>query len=766
LNRRSYEVEGIEKIDGDSVMNIDVLPNRAHDSLCHYGVAKEISAITGRKFLDKLADLEKPAATQKGTIKVQVSDNFCKRYIARQIDNIEIKDSPQEIKDKLKSLGQKSITNLVDITNIVMFEMGQPMHAFDADKLSGETIFVRSAKDGEQITTLDKQEVILTAADFVIADGRDALAMAGIKGGKKAEIDASTKNIVLEAANFDPVSVRKTSRRSGVATESSKRFENEISPVLAEKAVELATDLILKYASSDKTIVHDSVDFYPRPVRKYLTGVSSTEASRLLGVKLSDRKIRKVLRRLDFEYQIVRPRLAVAEEAQKYIGKKYKYGASVRFDSPESFDCSSFVAYVFANAAGLALPRISADQFAFGEEIKKEELEPGDLVFCNTGKLEIKIHEKTSEFLPGTKIIGGVDHVGIYLGEDKIVDASRYNESGVEIHSLSGHPTFSKNPRFARVIKDKTRFVVSVPERRLDIGNRKGIDLSSGIELIEEIGRILGYEKIRDLEIPSDDFQPRIPKVYSYNNLIRKTLVDLGFSEIITYTFVNSGEISPEKPLADDKAFLRADLRSGMAGSLEKNLRNVDLLGLDQVKLFEIGKIFKKDGEKLALSIGVINKTGFKKLTSAESLRSAVKALEQAFGTKIGVEISNSDTGIEIDLDKLYDALPVPKELFKLSEVVSARYQPISAFPFVLRDIAVWLPDEVEASKLLEVIKKHSSDLLVTSRLFDVYKKSGRTSYAYRLVFQSGQKTLTDAEINEIMKAITDDLATRGWEVR
>lgn len=766
LNRKSYEVEDIEKIDDDYIFNVDVLPNRSHDSLCHYGVAKEISTITGLKFIDKLSKIEKIETGKKSKIKVNVSGDFCKRYIARQIEGVEIKESPKEIKDKLKAIGQKSINNIVDITNIVMFEMGQPMHAFDAEKISGETIFVRNAKDGEQITTLDKQEIKLGTNDFVIADKDSALAIAGIKGGKKAEVDNSTKNIILEAANFNSTATRKTSKKINVGTESSKRFENEITPAIANEAIDLAIELILKYASSDKTIVYDSVDYYPDPVKKYRAGVSVSEIYNLLGIKISEWRIKKILKLLDFEYEIVNTRDAIINEAKKYLGKPYKYGAGLRKDSPEQFDCSSFTSFVFANSAGIALPRVSIDQFVYGNEISKEELQPGDLVFCNTGDLKNSIYTETVELLPGTKIPDGIDHVGIYLGNDEIIHTSSHNKNGVEIHKLSENKDFSKKTKYARIINDKRRFVISVPERRLDIGSGKGIDLRSSAELVEEIGRVYGYEKVKDQEIPENSFKSEIQKTYSYNNLIRKTLVDLGFSEVITYTFVKEGDISPEKPIADDKAYLRTNLGVGMVDALDKNLKNTDLLGLDQIKLFEIGKVFPKEGEKLCLSIGVVNKLGFKKPKAVDTLRCAAETISNAIGQKINLNISDNDNFVEINLEELYENLPVPNELFNLPEIENISYKSISAFPFMLRDIAVWLPNDTEPEKLLDIIIKHSGNLLVKTRLFDIYKKDDKTSYAYRLVFQSDEKTLTDVEINKIMEEINIDIAKNSWEVR
>lgn len=778
LNVKSFEVESIDAVDDDFVLNIDVLPNRSHDCLCHSGVAREIATVVegvnfiekraGKIFADSVRGVKQEITKLKGaTIQVEVKTDFCRRYVAREIKNIQIRESPIEIKNKLKSLGQKSINNIVDISNIVMFEMGQPMHAFDSDKLSGNKIIIRPAENGEKIFTLDKQEINLSENDHVIADEKNILAVAGVKGGKIAEVDINTKNLILESANFVPSLVRKTAKKIGIGTESSKRFENEITPEICVEAIDLVTELIIKYASTDQTEVYEYVDHYPQKWLQYKTGVSLSEIEKVLGLKISNTDVEKSLKLLNFEYEIIDVRSFIVNEAKKHLGKPYKYGASVRRDAPNLFDCSSFSAYIYF-LAGIPIPRISIEQSIFGVEITEEELLPGDLVFCNTGDAKNKIHFETVEFLPGTKVESGIDHVGIYIGNGEVIHSSSHNKNGIEIHKLQNHSDFSKNTKFGRIINDKDRFVVKIPKYRLDIGSNSGIDIKSTVELIEEIGRVHGYEHIDDQPINNSGFVAKINKVYAYNNIIRKVLTDAGFSEVITYSFTSAGEISPEKPISEDKNFLRTEISTGIKDSLEKNIKNADLLGVDTIKIFEIGKVFKNNSENLNLAIGVINRAGFKKPKASEVIMGAVDILSKQFDGKIKINPKTDQSILEINLDEIYDnsSINIPEKYIDIGNSPENKYKPISAYPFILRDIAVWLPNSINSEKLLNIIKEKSGELLVNFRLFDEYKKEDKTSYAYRLVFQSHKKTMTDAEINIIMQNINDAIQNEGWEVR
>lgn len=288
----SFEVEGIEKDkDGNSFFEVKILPDRAHDCLCHLGISREVSALCG---------LSHPVSTinilgNRGVINsgpsITIQDpSLCRRYIGRVVRNIKIVESSENIKKLLEGLGQRTINNIVDSANFVMFEMGQPLHAFDLDKIVGD-ISIRNAKKGEKIQTLDDKEIELSEENLIIADDEGPLAIAGVKGGKRAGVTESTKNIFLESANFNPVSVRRTSTKLALRTDASKRFENDYSMVLAEEAIKLFSGLLLESASNDNTIFEDIIDIYPAPTPKKEVVFSAEEISSILGVAISESEI-------------------------------------------------------------------------------------------------------------------------------------------------------------------------------------------------------------------------------------------------------------------------------------------------------------------------------------------------------------------------------------------------------------------------------------------------------------------------------------------
>ena len=248
LTMHSFETEIVGKENSDFILDIDVLPNRAHDCLSHNGIAREISVLLGYPFnlVDygkKIKEDSKKLASQ--LVKVEVKDKeLCPRYVARVIDDVKIGPSPRWIQEKLKACGLRPISNVVDITNYVMLETGQPLHAFDLNKLASGKIIVRRAKKGEKIITLDDEKYDLDENILVIADQKNPVCVAGIKGGRGPEIDAQTKRIVLEAANFNPQIVRQGSKQLKLETDASWRFEREIDSNLAEEAINMTAYLI------------------------------------------------------------------------------------------------------------------------------------------------------------------------------------------------------------------------------------------------------------------------------------------------------------------------------------------------------------------------------------------------------------------------------------------------------------------------------------------------------------------------------------------
>ena len=225
-------------------MELDITPNRV-DCLSITGIARDLSARIDKEFKFKYTNNHPNSKRYKNNIQI-LDENICSRYTGVIIDNISIAESPDWLKRRLILIGERPINNLVDITNYVMFEIGQPLHAFDLDKINEEKIYVRNSKKGEEIKTLDGNKRILDSHSIVIADNKSAIGLAGIMGGKNSEIDIKTNSIFLESANFNPSIIRNTSKLLSLQTEASIRFERNLNPELTIYGLSRALDLILR----------------------------------------------------------------------------------------------------------------------------------------------------------------------------------------------------------------------------------------------------------------------------------------------------------------------------------------------------------------------------------------------------------------------------------------------------------------------------------------------------------------------------------------
>lgn len=298
----AFEVEENEQVGTDTVFEIKVLPDRAGDALSHYGMAREIA---GMHNLPLRTQIPIPFVEKK-EYAVSIETEFCARYATTLIEGVSVKESIKDMQELLASVGQKSINAIADATNYVLLDSGQPTHAFDADKIVG-TLTVRHATEGETITTLSDEEKILTASDIVIADEVGPLAIAGIKGGKRAEITTETKNVLLEVAHFDATTIRKTARRLGLVTDATKRFENNISPEVVSLGMVQLVALVQEVAGG---IVVKQTDIYQSIQPKRELRFTQKDITRILGEQITARHIESVFTQYGYEY---------AKENNEYI---------------------------------------------------------------------------------------------------------------------------------------------------------------------------------------------------------------------------------------------------------------------------------------------------------------------------------------------------------------------------------------------------------------------------------------------------------------
>ncbi len=583
----SFEVEEMEKIGNDTIFDIKVLPDRAHDCLSNFGIAKEVSAIFDLKIKDINYKIFEP---KKTNLKVDIQDEKCLRYIGRIIRNVKVAESPDWLKERLNAIGQKSINNIVDAANFVMFDLGNPIHSFDLDKLKSEKIIVRNGILGEKLITLDKKEVNLDDSILVIADETDPLAVAGIKGGVKAEVDNNTKNIVIEVADFNPITTRKTAKKINILTDAVKRYENEISPELAELVMNAISEMIVSLAGGE---VEDIVDVYPKKAEQKIIYVSKDYINKRLGSNFSKEQIESVWKKLNFSY-----------------------------------------------------------------------------------------------------------------------------------------------------IENDGEFKITIPYLR--------IDLVEPYDLTEEVIRILGYENLEE-KLPEIKLKSKINDTFSNILKARKKLLGDGYSEVMTYAFRDKGEVEVLAS-ASDKKFLRTNLKDGLEESLKLNQLNSPLLEMKEIKIFEIGTVFFKDREEMHVAYNE------KKNIVEVSLEDFILKKPDVFSEWSGrASISEGDSIGEEDRG--------PEE--KISGV-SKIFRPWSIYPFISRDVAVWIPEGESRDELKKILVENGSELLIKAPyLFDSFTKDGKTSYAYRLVFQSYDRTLTDSEVNDIMAKINQKIVSnKDWQLR
>lgn len=627
---KSSEVEGVEKVkvDGkdDTVFDLKVLPDRAHYMLSHRGVAYDLGAILGLTLKEQ--DINIPKIGED--IVVNINSDICRRNTATLITNIRNIKSPQWLKDRLEAIGGRSINAIVDATNYSTFDTGQPLHAFDYDKVKGK-LYVRFATEGESIETLDGKMIKLKSHNLVIADEEGPLDIAGIKGGKRAEVTLDTNNIILESANFDPVSIRKTSIEVGIRNDASKRFENEITPHLV-----------------------------PKGISKFLSILKEISPEAKVGL----------------------------------MNDKFK-------DIPRSW---SIV-------------------------VRHSHIE--SILNCNISEKEV------------IKILNSLQ--------------CKVDVNGIE-------------------------YIVTPPSERLD--------LIIPEDIIDEIGRINGLDKVKSM-VPKLKTNNEFSQEYLLNEKIKDFLFDKGYSEILTRSFTNKGEVEVAYPMATDKSFLRTNINDNVINSINLAVKNAPLLGLDEIKVFEIGKVFTKDGEKNILVIGIknIKKKQEKEKEKIKSIRDELlKELEidaqilcsvddtggiiSMSGKTVGY--TNKFDGItEIDLSILSQGLKKKLSLdsIKVQKGSRVQFKQFSPYPFITRDIAIFVDSGVKANDVEKEIRKDlvesSGELLVKGPdLFDEFEKDGKKSLAFRMIFQSGDRTLSDEEVNGYMDKLYSLVKGKGWQVR
>jgi len=663
LAMHSFEVEEIKRVGRDWVLDIDVLPNRAGDCLSHIGIAREMAVLLSSKFQVPSSQIKEDKKLKtKDFVEVEVKNKEdCLRYTAKVINEVKIESSPKWIQERLKACGLQPINNIVDITNYVMLETGQPIHAFDLDKV-GKKIIVRRANRGEKMKALDDKTYKLDEDILVIGDKKEAIAIAGIKGGEKTGIDSKTKNIVIEAANFNQKVIRQGSRKLKLKTDASWRFENGIDPNLIDFAQNRVCSLIQEIAGGK--VSKGMIDFYPKKIRPKKIELDLEYAEKLLGVRIPQKEIIKILKSLDLKMTL----------------------------------------------RGVSLKR-------------------------NSENCKLKIL-----------------NVGI--------------------------PTF-----------------------RLDISIQE--------DLIEEIGRIYGFQSIPSTYPQTALIPPEKNEELFWQRNIKNILKEAGFSEVYNYSFMGDKEkgifgwrgcdlIELANPMSSFNKYLRPSLIPNLLRNIKDNLKY-----FDRIKLFEMGKIFRKLQEKRMLT-GVLTRKNIGDEGFYE-VKGMVDSLFNKLGIsniwyddyqptpgESGLEIWHPRKCAEIKTDgkevgflgeihpKILENLEIEEKVFvfdldfeKLVELASEEqvYQPISPYPAAVRDLAILIPQGTKMVEILNRINAAGGKLVRDIDLFDVYRgeeiPEGKENFAFHIIYQAENRTLSSKEIDKIHQRIIKALEENpSWEVR
>ena len=284
---------------GDAVLELELTPNRP-DCLSILGVAHEIAAVTGESVTEPGANYREDGPAVGDMVSVEIADpQLCSRYAATVVTGVTIGPSPRWLQESLVKVGMRPINNVVDVTNFVMLEYGQPLHAFDLDKVRDKTIVVRAARDGESLTTLDGEVRSLKPPMLTIADSRDAVALAGVMGGAASEVSGETTSLLIESANFDATNTHRTAGALRLSTEASYRFERGIRPDLVPRALRRATQLVLEIAGGQAAA--GVIDVYPGHRDPEPLVLRNSRIEQVLGVSFPDGEVERVLDSLGFE---------------------------------------------------------------------------------------------------------------------------------------------------------------------------------------------------------------------------------------------------------------------------------------------------------------------------------------------------------------------------------------------------------------------------------------------------------------------------------
>ncbi|MDQ6743484.1 MAG: phenylalanine--tRNA ligase subunit beta [Candidatus Dormibacteraeota bacterium] len=640
-----------ELIPTDAVLDVDVTPNRP-DCLSHLGLARELAAALGRALPGDFMPLFTGGIEPPGTELIEVdieAPELCRRYIGAVVSDVKVGPSPRWLQRRLRICGVRPITNVVDVTNYVALEYGQPLHAFDLAKIRGGRIVVRRARPGEELRCLDGETRRLTPEMLVIADAERPVALAGLIGGEETAVSEGTAQVLLEAANFDGINVRATSRALRLRTEASSRFEKGLSPELALAGARRAASLLGEVAGGR---VHVGwADEYPRPQEPVRVHFKPEQIDAILGVHVPLEEMEAILQRLGFQVR-------VEDGEWDVLPPVFRLDVDIREDVAE--EVGRIYGY---EKVPPTLPGRRRTTWVPAAPSQERRLDPLRHALAGSGLSEVV----TPALVDGSLL----ERLGLEGGMVRVVNPVSEDQDSL-----------------------RTMLIPSLLDVALRNRNRGRPAVA-----IFEVGRAY-------LSRPGDPAgQP---------------------SEPTRLAALRSGLAGAE---AGRTAFLE------LKGELERALDSVAPPELEYHRatspLFHPGRCARiLVGEAELGYLGELHP----------------RVLAQA-----GLE--GRATAFEIDLDPVLAADPTRKA------------RPLPRFPAVNRDLAVVVPEQVEAVSLLATIQAAGDELLESVQAFDEYRggqlPSGRKSVAFSMVFRSPERTLTDSEVDGQLDRIKTALRER-----
>lgn len=643
----------------EEIIDFEITPNRP-DCLSIEGLGRETAASLNKPFKNprkNIDELQVPDKKEIEGLKVDITaPDLCYRYIARVVKNVKVGPSPDWMKKRLKACGMRSINNIVDITNYVMLEMGQPMHAFDINSISGKHITVRRAENGEKITTLDETERVLDEKDLVISDEEKAVAIAGVMGGLNSEIEKDTQTVVFESAMFYGGNIRKTAKKVGLRTESSARYEKGLSSENTLRAINRAVELVELLGAGE--VVEGKIDVYPTKQKINKIKLDVDKINTLLGTNISKQEMIDILEKVDIKVEndmAIAPYFRmdlefiadIAEEVARFYGYDklettlVRAGTTIGVRTKEQKIENKIQEILVTNG----LSEIYTYGFLSEKDLEKskikKELIDNAITIINPLGDEFKLMRPTT--IPSMmQILAGNNNKKNQ--NVKLFDISR-NYKNIDNQVEKGEVPLQENILTIGMYGEDVDFYTlkGLVENILEAANVNRYDIER--ETINESyhpGRCANLKVGIDTIATFGEVHPEVLMNYEINK--RVYLAEINITKIVKYSRVNKKYTEvPKFPAAErdiavivDEDVQVGDIEKAITKKCKKLLKGQK--GLEELKLFDIYRDEKIGKNKKSVAYSLIFRDKTKSLSDDEInpvMEEITKELEEKFGAEL-----------------------------------------------------------------------------------------------------------------------------------